>query len=121
MTGDVTSSFLGIITANSAGEYTVKKSGLYLFTASMAWDTNTTGSRWMRFGQSGATNTPSGALATSLVNPGTYLGLTANTVIQTYTWQGLMTANTAYGLYLYQNSGTTRTYARLATTLTLLA
>jgi hypothetical protein len=123
MTGDVTSSAQGIITANSAGEYTVKKAGLYLFTASMTWDTNATGSRWMRFGQPLATQTsmPSGATAASLVNPGTYLGLTANTVIQTYTWQGMMSANVPYGLYLYQNSGATRTYAQLATTLTLLS
>lgn len=122
MTGDATSSTQGLITANSAGEYVVKRAGVYLFTASMTWDTNTTGSRWMRFGQPLASgfSIPSGALATSLVNPGTYLGLTANTVIQTYTWQGGMTANTAYGLYLYQNSGTTRNYANLFTTLTLL-
>lgn len=122
MTGGFTSSTQDLITANSAGEYVVKRGGVYLFTASMTWDTNTTGSRWMRFGQPLAYyfSIPSGALATSLVNPGTYLGLTANTVIQTYTWQGSMTANTAYGLYLYQNSGTTRNYANLSTTLTML-
>lgn len=123
MTGDVTSSVQGLITVNAAGEYTVKKSGLYQFTASMAWDTNTVGSRWMRFGQSLATavSMPSGALATSLVNPGTYLGLTANTVIQTYAWQGTMLANLPYGLYLYQNSTATRSYAQLSTVLTQLS
>lgn len=121
MTGDVTTSTQGIINATSAGVYTVTKSGFYLFTASMSWDTNTTGSRWMRFGQASTYNMPSGALATSLVNPGTYLGLTANTVIQAYTWQGLLLSGTSYGLYLYQNSGATRTYANLATTLTLLS
>jgi len=122
MTGDVTSSTQGIITANSAGEYMVKRGGVYLFTASMAWDTNATGSRWMRFGLplAGATNLPSGATAASLVNPGTYLGLTANTVIQSYTWQGNLSANTAYGLYLYQNSGASRTYAQLTTALAFL-
>jgi len=121
MTGDMTTSAQGIINATSAGVYTVTKGGYYLFTASMSWDTNTTGSRWMRFGQASTYNMPSGALATSLVNPGTYLGLTANTVIQTYAWQGILLPGTSYGLYLYQNSGATRTYANLATTLTLLS
>jgi len=122
MTGDVTSSTQGIITANSAGEYMVKRGGVYLFTASMTWDTNATGSRWMRFGLPlvSAGNLPSGATAASLVNPGTYLGLTANTVIQSYTWQGTLLSNTVYGLYLYQNSGATRNYAQLTTALTLL-
>lgn len=120
-TGSATSSTQGIINLNSAGEYTVTKSGEYLFTAYMAWDTNTTGSRWMRFGQSGAANLPSGATAASLVNPGTYLGLTANTVIQTYTWQGQILTGNTYGLYLYQNSGTTRAFSNLATRLVLLS
>jgi hypothetical protein len=122
MTGDMTTSTQGIINATSAGVYTVTKSGYYLFTAAMSWDTNATGSRWMRFGEAGASfPMPSGALASSLVNPGTYLGLTANTVVQTYTSQRALLSGTSYGLYLYQNSGATRTYANLATTLTLLS
>lgn len=102
----------------TSGMYQTTRDGLFLFTAQMSWDTNTTGSRWMRFG---ASTIPGGALATSLVNPGTYLGLTANTVVQTYTWQGYLLSGYAYGFYLYQNSGTTRTYANLTTTLTLLS
>lgn len=123
MTGDVTSSVQGIINVTAAGVYTVNKTGYYLFTAAMSWDTNTTGSRWMRFGSvlPFGFSIPSGALATSLVNPGTYLGLTANTVVQTYTWQGYLLGGFAYGFYLYQNSGATRTYANLTTTLTLLS
>jgi hypothetical protein len=121
-------SLQGVI-RNSSGTYTFARGGLYLFTASMTWDTNTTGSRWMRFGRSAvySTTIPSGATAASLVNPGTYLGLTANTVMQTYTWQGVVEffggsgGSYEYGLYLYQNSGTTRTYSYLTTTLTLLS
>lgn len=122
------SSLQGIVRLAS-GVYTFTRGGLCLFTATMTWDTNTTGSRWMRFGKSltYSTSIPSGALATSLVNPGTYLGLTANTVVQTYTWLGVVDAyvaglpSTEYGLYLYQNSGTTRTYANLNTTITMLS
>ena len=111
------SSVQGFVNLTS-GMYQPVQNGLFLFTAQMSWDTNTTGSRWMRFGASAI---PGGALATSLVNPGTYLGLPANTVVQTYTWQGYLFGGFAYGFYLYQNSGTTRTYANLTTTLTLLS
>lgn len=114
-----------IISVASTGEYTVKRAGLYQFSAYMVWDTNTTGSRFMRFGSSGSLafgiSAPSGATAVSLVNPGTYLGITANSLVQTYTWQGELVVGASYGLYLYQNSGATRTYTNLNTLLTMLS
>jgi hypothetical protein len=120
--GTITNSLQGTVIAAATGNYTVTKAGLYLFTAKMAWDTNAVGSRFMRFSHSsGANIIAGGGTAASMVNPGTYLGQPANTVFQTYTWQGLMSAQQTYNLFLYQNSGSARTCSLLDTTLTMLS
>lgn len=117
--GTITNSLMGTITVTTGGTYRVAKSGLYLFTANLAWDTNVTGSRIMRFSGSPI---GTGGTAASLLDPGSTGGLIpANTVVQGYSWQGALVANTNYTLRLYQNSGTARNWTYLATSLSLVS